>query len=63
MQPELASEPVHRESGVYEKKLDEWRMIAYKDGPRARLVSRSGVDHTARLPGSPLPSLDRSRPS
>jgi hypothetical protein len=26
-------------------------MIAYKDGPRVRLVSRSGVDHTARFPG------------
>ena len=51
MQPELASEPFHREGWVYEEKLDGWRMVAYKDGPRVRLVSRSGVDHTARFPG------------
>jgi bifunctional non-homologous end joining protein LigD len=51
MQPELASEPFHRDGWVYEEKLDGWRMIAYKDGPRVRLVSRSGVDNTARFPG------------
>ena len=51
MQPELASEPFHREGWVYEEKLDGWRMVAYKDGPRVRLVSRSGVDQTARFPG------------
>jgi bifunctional non-homologous end joining protein LigD len=50
MQPELASEPFHREGWVYEEKLDGWRMVAYKDGSRVRLVSRSGVDHTARFP-------------
>jgi bifunctional non-homologous end joining protein LigD len=50
MQPELASEPFHREGWVYEEKLDGWRMVAYKGGPRVRLVSRSGVDHTARFP-------------
>ena len=50
MQPELASEPFHREGWVWEEKYDGWRMIAYKDGPRVRLVSRSGVDHTARFP-------------
>jgi bifunctional non-homologous end joining protein LigD len=51
MQPELASEPFHRPGWVYEEKLDGWRMVAYKDGPRVRLVSRTGVDHTARFPG------------
>jgi bifunctional non-homologous end joining protein LigD len=50
MQPELAPEPFHRPGWVYEEKLDGWRMIAYKDGPRVRLVSRTGVDHTARFP-------------
>ena len=50
MQPELVSEPFHREGWVYEEKLDGWRMVAYKDGPRVRLVSRTGVDHTARFP-------------
>jgi ATP-dependent DNA ligase len=24
-------------------------MLAYKDGPRVRLVSRNGVDHTRRF--------------
>jgi bifunctional non-homologous end joining protein LigD len=51
MQPELASEPFHREGWVWEEKYDGSRMIAFKDGPRVRLVSRSGVDHTARFPG------------
>ena len=51
MQPKLASEPFHRPGWVYEEKLDGWRMVAYKDGPRVRLVSRTGVDHTARFPG------------
>jgi bifunctional non-homologous end joining protein LigD len=51
MQPELASEPFHRPGWVYEEKYDGWRMIAYKDGSRVRLVSRSDVDHTARFPG------------
>jgi bifunctional non-homologous end joining protein LigD len=51
MQPELASEPFHREGWLWEEKYDGWRMVAYKDGSRARLVSRSGVDHTVRFPG------------
>jgi ATP-dependent DNA ligase len=47
-------------------------MIAYKDGPRVRLVSRSGVDHTARFPGiaaavaglrAPQLILDRELPA
>jgi bifunctional non-homologous end joining protein LigD len=50
MQPELASDPFHRPGWVYEEKYDGWRMIAYKDGSRVCLVSRSGVDHTARFP-------------
>jgi ATP-dependent DNA ligase len=51
MQPELAPEPFHRPGWIYEEKLDWWRMIAYKDGPpRVRLVSRTGMDHTARFP-------------
>jgi bifunctional non-homologous end joining protein LigD len=47
-QPELASEPFHRPGWVHEEKYDGWRMVAYT--PRVRLVSRSGVDHTARFP-------------
>jgi hypothetical protein len=38
MQPELAPEPFDRPGWVYEEKLNGWRMIAYKDGPRVRLV-------------------------
>jgi bifunctional non-homologous end joining protein LigD len=31
------------------EKVDGWRMIAYKDRDRARLVSRNGHDHTRRF--------------
>jgi bifunctional non-homologous end joining protein LigD len=34
---------------VYEEKVDGWRIVAYKDGQRVRLVSRNGVDHTRRF--------------
>jgi ATP-dependent DNA ligase len=50
MQLELASQPFHREAWVYEEKLDGWRMIAYKHGPRVRLVSRSPAWTTRPLP-------------
>ena len=29
--------------------MDGWRIIAYKDGPRVRLMSRNGRDHTRRF--------------
>jgi bifunctional non-homologous end joining protein LigD len=35
---------------VYEEKVDGWRMLAYKDGRRVRLMSRRGVEHTSRFP-------------
>jgi hypothetical protein len=31
-QPTLIALPFHREGGVYEEKVDGWRMLAYKDG-------------------------------
>src|SRR5262249_47012190 len=34
---------------IYERKEDGWRMLAYGDGQRVRLISRRGVDHTARF--------------
>jgi bifunctional non-homologous end joining protein LigD len=34
---------------VYEEKVDGWRMLAYKDGRRVRLISRNAVDHTHRF--------------
>jgi bifunctional non-homologous end joining protein LigD len=49
MAPTLVREPFRREGWIYEEKVDGWRMLAYKDGPRVRLVSRNGVDHTRRF--------------
>jgi ATP-dependent DNA ligase len=34
-------------TAVYEEKVDGWRILAYKDGDRVRLVSRSGMRLTA----------------
>jgi bifunctional non-homologous end joining protein LigD len=44
-------EPFHSDGWVYEEKVDGWRMLAYKDGARVRLVSRNGRDHTRRFAG------------
>jgi hypothetical protein len=49
MAPTLVREPFHRDGWVYEEKVDGWRMLAYKDGERVRLVSRNGHDHTRRF--------------
>src|SRR5262249_14666989 len=46
MPPTLVREPLGRDGWVYEEKVDGWRMLAYKDGERVRLVSRNGRDHT-----------------
>src|SRR5687767_1714322 len=48
MQPSLGK-PFHRPGWIYEEKYDGWRMLAFKDGRRVRLVSRQAVDHTDRL--------------
>ena len=45
----LVPEPFHRPGWVYEEKYDGWRMLAFKNGARVRLISRQGVDHTARF--------------
>jgi bifunctional non-homologous end joining protein LigD len=45
----LARPPFHHDGWVYEEKGDGWRMLAYKDGTRVRLMSRNAVDHTARF--------------
>jgi bifunctional non-homologous end joining protein LigD len=50
MQPTLVREPFHRDGWVYEEKIDGYRMLAYKDGTRVRLVSRNDVDHSKRFP-------------
>lgn len=36
-------------AGLYEEKVDGWRMVANKDGARVRPVSRNGRDHTRRF--------------
>jgi len=48
MQPMLGK-PFHRPGWIYEEKYDGWRMLAFKDGSRVRLISRQGVDHTERF--------------
>ena len=49
MAPTQVREPFHRDGWIYEEKVDGWRMLAYKDGARVRLVSRNGRDHTRRF--------------
>ena len=49
MAPTQVREPFHRDGWVYEEKVDGWRMLAYKDGPRVRLINRNGRDHTRRF--------------
>ena len=49
MAPSLVRPPFHRDGWAYEEKVDGWRMPAYKDGRRVRLISRNAVDHTARF--------------
>jgi ATP-dependent DNA ligase len=51
MAPTQVREPVHEDGWVYEEKVDGWRILAYKDGARVRLVSRNGRDHTRRFAG------------
>ena len=49
MAPTLVREPFRRGGWVFEEKVDGYRMLAYKDGQRVRLVSRNVVDHTRRF--------------
>ena len=46
MAPTQVREPFHRDGWVFEEKVDGWRILAYKDGARVYLVSRSGRNHT-----------------
>ncbi len=48
LQPTLVR-PFHRDGWAFEVKVDGWRIVAYKNGRQVRLVSRNGVDHTARF--------------
>ena len=49
MIPTQVPEPFHRDGWVYEEKVDGWRIVAYKDRDRVRLVRRHSVDHTRRF--------------
>src|SRR5215471_1707519 len=49
MAPTLVREPFHRDGWIYEEKVDGWRLLAYKDRERVRLVSRNGRDLTRRF--------------
>ena len=51
--PTLVRAPFHRDGWVYEEKVDGWRILAYKDGDRVRLISRNGRDHTRRFRNIP----------
>jgi bifunctional non-homologous end joining protein LigD len=51
MAPTQVREPFHRDGWVYEEKVDGWRILAYKDGARVYLVSRSGRRHTRHFAG------------
>ena len=44
------AEPVHRAGWVYEEKYDGYRLLAYKEGGRVTLLSRSQKDRTGSFP-------------
>jgi bifunctional non-homologous end joining protein LigD len=50
MYPTLVARPFHHDGWVYEENVDGYRVLAYKDGERVRLVSRHAKDLTARFP-------------
>jgi ATP-dependent DNA ligase len=54
----LVREVFHRDGWVYEETVDGWRMVAYKDRDRVRIVSRNGVDQGARPAPSGLPVME-----
>jgi len=59
----LSKEMVSGPEWVYEEKYDGIRAVAYRDGDRVRLLSRTGQDLTAGFPGvvdalRTLPDLD-----
>jgi bifunctional non-homologous end joining protein LigD len=50
MQATQVATPFHRPDWVYEEKVDGYRMVASKEGPRVSLISRQGKDFTHRFP-------------
>lgn len=51
MLPTLVRKPFDKPGWIYEEKYDGYRIIAYKEGDRVALISRNGIDRTARYPG------------
>jgi len=47
----LVGEPFDRPGWVFEEKYDGFRILAYKEDARVRLVSRNGKDRTESFPG------------
>jgi hypothetical protein len=54
MAPTLVRDPFHRDGWVFEEKVDGWRMLAYKDADRVRLVSRRRGDGVQVLLSKPV---------
>ena len=46
----LADGPFARKNWVFEEKYDGVRILAYKEGSEVSLISRNGIDRTARYP-------------
>ncbi len=46
----LVGEPFDRPGWVFEEKYDGYRILAYKEGPRVRLLSRNARDRTDSFP-------------
>jgi bifunctional non-homologous end joining protein LigD len=50
MHPTSGEQPFHHEGWLYEKKVDGYRVLAYKAGERIRLISRHAKDLTPGFP-------------
>jgi bifunctional non-homologous end joining protein LigD len=46
----LVREPFDEHGWIYEEKYDGYRILAYKEGKRVKLMSRNAIDRTARFP-------------
>ena len=46
----LVRESFHKHGWVYEEKYDGYRILAYKEGKRVKLMSRNAIDRAARFP-------------
>jgi bifunctional non-homologous end joining protein LigD len=50
MLPTLVSKPFDKPDWIYEEKYDGYRILAYKEGSKATLLSRNGKDRTETYP-------------